>query len=104
MPKVVLTVPHELGQSTAQTRVANLVTDVRAKYGGQLTDVREEWNGNTCELGWKSMGMGMTATLVVNDADVMVDGTMPMAFMAFKGKMEGIVRDRLTQALATQPG
>jgi Putative polyhydroxyalkanoic acid system protein (PHA_gran_rgn) len=100
MPKVVLTVPHELGQAGAQTRVVGLITDVLAKYGSQLSDVHQEWNGNTCNLGWKSMGMGMTAVLVVNDADVSVDGTMPMAFMAFKGKMEGIVRDRLTAALA----
>jgi hypothetical protein len=103
MPKVNISVPHELSQAEARSRVEHLVTDVREKYGHQLSDVHENWNGDSCELGWKSMGMGMSATLQVNPSDVTVDGTMPMAFMAFKGKMEQLVRDRLTQALGPQP-
>jgi hypothetical protein len=100
MPKVNLSVPHDLGQEEATARIKNLLTEVREKYGSQVSDIHEDWNGNTCDLGWKSMGMGMSAKIQVNAADVTVDGTMPMAFMAFKGKMESLVRDRVTQALA----
>jgi hypothetical protein len=100
MPKVNLSVPHSLGQAEAQGRVQKLITDTRAQFGGQLSDVHETWNANVCDLSWKSMGMGMSATVTVNEGDVAVDGSMPMAFMAFKGKMEGLVRGRLSDALA----
>jgi len=103
MPKVSLTVPHELGEDEARKRIQQLLVDVREKYGRQVSDIREEWNGNSCDLGWKSMGMGMTATIQVHPSDVTVDGNMPMAFMAFKGKMEQLVRERVTQALAPTP-
>jgi len=103
MPKVNLSVPHELGQDEARERIKHLLADVREKYGHQVSDIREEWNGNSCDLGWKSMGMGMSATIQVNPSDVTVDGNMPMAFMAFKGKMESLVRDHVTQALAPTP-
>jgi hypothetical protein len=103
MPKVSLTVPHELGQDEARDRIQHLLADVREKYGKQVSDIREEWNGNSCDLAWKSMGMGMSATIQINPSDVSVDGNMPMAFMAFKGKMEQLVRERVTQALAPTP-
>lgn len=103
MPKVSLTVPHELGEDEARNRIQQLLADVREKYGRQVSDIREEWNGNSCDLGWKSMGMGMSATIQIHPSDVSVDGNMPMAFMAFKGKMEQLVRDRVTQALAPAP-
>jgi hypothetical protein len=102
VPKVNITVPHGLGQEQAKSRVEHLLADTLDKYGKQLSDVREQWNGNTCDLGWKSMGMGMSATVQVNPSDVAVEGSMPMAFMAFKGKMEQLVRDRLTTALAPE--
>ncbi len=100
MPKINLSIPHELTQEEAQTRIQKLIADTREHYGGQLSDVHETWNGNTCDLGWKSMGMGMSATLTVNEHDVAVDGSMPMAFMAFKGRMEQLVRSRVGDALA----
>ncbi|MFL5761863.1 MAG: polyhydroxyalkanoic acid system family protein [Thermomicrobiales bacterium] len=103
MPKVSLTVQHELGEDEARNRIQHLLADVREKYGRQVSDIREEWNGNSCDLGWKSMGMGMSATIQIHPSDVSVDGNMPMAFMAFKGKMEQLVRDRVTQALAPAP-
>ena len=103
MPKVNLSVPHELGQEEATARIKHLLTEVREKYGNQVSDIHEDWNGSSCDLAWKSMGMGMSANIQVNASDVTVDGTMPMAFMAFKGKMESLVRDRVTQALAPAP-
>lgn len=103
MPKVNMVIPHELSQDEARARMEHLLADVRAKYGHQVSDIREDWNGNSCDLGWKSMGMGMSTNIQVNPSDVTIDGTMPMAFMAFKGKIEQLVRDRVIQALAPQP-
>jgi hypothetical protein len=100
MPKMNMSVPHQLGQDEALGRIQHLIADVREQHGNQLSDVHETWSGTTCDLGWKSMGMGMSATVQVNPSDVTIDSNMPMAFTMFKGKVEEIVRDRVTQALA----
>jgi hypothetical protein len=104
MPKSTIVVPHQLSSDEALKRVKALLADVQQKHAGQLSDVHEEWNGNDCQLSWKSMGMGMTANLSVKPSEVEAVANLPMAFTMFKGKLESLVKEQLSHALSPTAG
>jgi len=104
MPKSTIVVPHQLSSDEAVKRVKALLADVQQKHGSQLSDVHEEWNGNDAQLSWKSMGMGVSANLSVKPSEVEVVANLPMAFTMFKGKVESLVKEQLSQALSPAAG
>lgn len=45
MPKMSVEVPHKLGKEKALARIKNLLIDLKAQYGDQIQDLKEEWSG-----------------------------------------------------------
>jgi hypothetical protein len=50
------------------------------------------------------MGLGMTATLSVKPSEVEAVANLPMAFTMFKGKLESLVKERLSDARSPTAG
>jgi hypothetical protein len=47
MPKMSVTVPHQLGQAEALTRVQTMIGGLKRQYGDQISDLHEQWTGRT---------------------------------------------------------
>src|SRR5690606_28720635 len=47
MPKMKMTIPHTLGQDEARQRVQGMISNMKEQYGDKVSDLEEEWSGDT---------------------------------------------------------
>jgi Putative polyhydroxyalkanoic acid system protein (PHA_gran_rgn) len=100
MPSLQLTFPHQLGQEEAVSRLKRLLTKVKDKYQDQVSNLQESWSDNKLTFGFTTYGFNVSGNVLVEPAQVRLDGQIPMAAMIFKGKIEGAIRDQMAKELA----
>ncbi|MEO7299297.1 MAG: polyhydroxyalkanoic acid system family protein [Verrucomicrobiota bacterium] len=100
MPSIKLSVPHRLGADEAKNRITKLISDTKEKFGGQVSDVRESWNGNRSDFGFKAMGFDVAGNLQVQPATVDIEINLPLAALLFKSRVESEISSRAKELLA----
>ncbi|HZM03750.1 MAG TPA: polyhydroxyalkanoic acid system family protein [Candidatus Saccharimonadales bacterium] len=100
MPKIKLSVPHQLGQDEAKKRISKLIADTREQFGGKVSDVEESWNGHTETFRFRAMGFAVEGELKVQPADVLINVDLPFAALPFKGMVENEIVKHAKELLA----
>ena len=99
MPKVSVSVPHQLAQDEALQRVKKGIARFYAQHSDKAK-VEETWDGYVGEFTVSGQGQSAPATVTVNPADVTVQVALPMIAMMFKSKIESTLKDVLGKVLA----
>ena len=100
MPKMSVTVPHALGQEQAVEKLKQFVPKIKERYQSQVSNLEENWDGNTLNFGFTTFGFPIKGALAVEAGEVKLDGEIPFAAMMFKGKIEQEFKDSLNKLLA----
>jgi hypothetical protein len=88
MPKINLSVPHQLSQDEAKSRIVKLIAESREKFDGKVTDLEESWNGNIDTFRFRALGFAVDGCLDVQPSEVIISINFPWAAMPFKGRLE----------------
>jgi hypothetical protein len=99
VPKMSMSVPHELGRDEAVSRLKNLLTDMKQQYGDKISDLQENWNDAGGTFSFKAMGFKLSGSLNVTDNEMQLDGDFPWAAKPFQGTIEATVRERAERLL-----
>lgn len=99
MPKMNVTVPHQLGRDEALGRLKNLLTDMKQQYGDRVTDLNENWTDAGGTFSFKAMGFKLSGTLNVTDTEMQLNGELPWAAKPFQGTVETTIRERAERLL-----
>ena len=99
MPKLSITVPHELGQAEAARRVGGLMDAITRKYADQIKITEQNFGETSGTFAFKTMGMSVTGKAEIGDASVTIDCDLPFAAMMFKGRIEKEMRASLEKIL-----
>ena len=100
MGKLNMTFPHHLSQDEALKRAHGLLDQVKNQFADQVSNLREEWAGNTCQFSFSVKGFSVSGTLTVKPSEVELSGDLPWAAALFKGKIESVLRERAETLLA----
>jgi len=100
MPKIKLSVPHQLGQDEAKSRVSKLMAETRGQFGDKVTDLEEAWTGNIDAFRFCAMGFDIDGQLEVQPAEVLIDINLPWAALPFKGRVESEILKHARKLLA----
>jgi hypothetical protein len=100
MPKISLSVSHQLGQEAAKNRIAVLIADSRDRFAGQVSQVTESWNGYVDAFSFKAKGFSVSGKLDVQPAQVMIELHLPWAAYPLKGRIEKEILTHARQLLA----
>jgi putative polyhydroxyalkanoic acid system protein len=100
VPKMTVVVPHHLTQDEALARIKGLIERLKQQHGGEVSDLRENWNGYVGTFSGKSRGMSLSGTIAVRPHDVEVSGQLPLLASAFKGQIEQRIRAGAAELLA----
>ncbi len=100
MPKFSVTVPHQMGREAAKEKLDRLMTRVSELYRDQVKDIEQQWDGNTLNFSFRTMGMTISGKTIVEENQVDVKGYLPFAAMLFKGKIENDIRTQLVKLLS----
>ncbi|MDB4755809.1 MAG: polyhydroxyalkanoic acid system family protein [Pirellulaceae bacterium] len=92
---------HNLGKPEAVERLRSFSEQVRQRYGSQISEMEENWDdqGNL-SFGFKAMGLAISGNLLIDDAAAKVEGQIPFAAIAFRGRIESEITAALKSALA----
>ena len=85
MANLDVVIPHSLTEDEATERIKKLLVEVKRKYGSTISDLKENWKGNTGEFSFTSQGFNVSGTLEVNSSKVRLTGKIPLALSLFKG-------------------
>jgi len=100
VPKLSLSVPHQLAPDEACTRLKTLIGDMKAQHADKISAVREEWHGRVGTFSFTVSGFAVSGTLTVSESRVDIDGKLPFAALLFRGKIAAAIRERAERLLA----
>jgi hypothetical protein len=100
MPSMKIEVPHQLTEAEAMRRIQNLLTEIKRDYGDRVTDLQESWTDSGGTFSFRAMGFAVSGILRSKPGVVELNGDYPLAARPFKGKIEGMIRERAEQLLA----
>jgi hypothetical protein len=100
VPKINLSVPHNLGQDEARRRITSMIADSRTRFAGRVSDVAECWSGYAGAFSFKAMGFSVTGKLDVQPAQVLVEINLPLAAYPLKGSIESEIQAHARHLLA----
>ena len=99
MPKFNITLPHPLSQQDAIDRLSRFAETLREKFQDKVSDLKQSWDGNVLNFGFKTYGIAIAGKITVTDKQLVVDGDLPFTAMMFKGKIETEIREQLAKLL-----
>ena len=100
MPGFSTEVPHSLGQEQATERLKRFVDLVRERYQDQVSQIDGSWEDNKLGFSFTTYGFKISGDLTVEESVVIMDGKLPFAAVAFRGKIEQGIKSELEKALA----
>jgi hypothetical protein len=99
MPKINLSVAHQLGQEEAKKRIASLMADSRTRFAGRISNVAECWSSYVDAFSFDAMGFSVSGKLDVQPAQVLIEMTLPFAAYPFKSRIEEEILTHARQLL-----
>lgn len=99
MPKLSVTVPHELTQEEAARRLQQGLESVTADQPDELKNLQTRWEGHTIHCEFHVLGMGVKGTVAAEPKSVSVHADLPMRAMLFKRAIEHRIREELSRLL-----
>lgn len=99
MPSFHVEVPHNMTEEDAANRIKDVMERMRGRFEGQVKDMQQDWNGNSMQFSFKTMGLSIKGEMVAFAESVIVKGDLPFAAMLFKGRIESSIREELGKVL-----
>jgi putative polyhydroxyalkanoate system protein len=100
MPKLSVTVPHDMEQDQAVERLKERFGDLQRRFGDSVQDFEEQWDGNVLSYRFTTLGVKVRGTVTAVDSHVTVTAELPLLAMALKGTIETQIRSELEKILA----
>ena len=100
MAKMDITIPHELPQQEALTRIQGLLKKLQEEQKDTIKDVSEKWNGNEGEFSFSAKGFDLSGNLKVEEKSVTINGQLPFALSFFKGMISDVIKKKASELLA----
>ncbi|HMO85234.1 MAG TPA: polyhydroxyalkanoic acid system family protein [Lacipirellulaceae bacterium] len=99
MPKFHFEIPHTLPADEARSRLERFAESLQLKFADKVSDLNQQWNGNTLAFGFKTFGIKIAGDVTALDQKLDVNGEIPLTAMMFKGKIESEVREQLARLM-----
>ncbi|OHB78392.1 MAG: hypothetical protein A2V98_03300 [Planctomycetes bacterium RBG_16_64_12] len=100
MPSLTVAVPHALGRQEATGRLKEQFDHVKGRFGNEVSDLVQQWDGDLLSFGFKTFGIRIQGTVASGESEVKVTAELPYAAMLFRGAIEKQVRGELEKILA----
>lgn len=100
MPGFSISVSHHLKPEEAVQRLKNVVRDLQIQYADKISKVEQSWMENSAKFSFEVMGFSVSGSLRVRPGTAEVEGNIPPAAFLFRRKIEGILREKLSELLA----
>ena len=80
--------PHGTTRQEARETIVEEMPQLLARFGGQVSNPRYSWRGDTLEFSFRAVGADLSGLLHVNERDVEIEMGLPLRFRFFQGTIE----------------
>jgi len=87
-----IAVPHNMSKAQARARVEGRIGQLLGQFSHHAEDLEHEWMGDTLRFKGKAKGLKVEGTVEVTDADVVIDGKLPLIAMPFESRIREAVK------------
>ena len=87
-----IAVPHHTTKADARSRIEQKLAALLSQFGGRVDDLQQQWNGDTLEFKGQARGFKLEGTVEVTEAEIIVEGKLPMMALPFEGKIREAVK------------
>ncbi len=94
-----VTVNHTKNKEEALTLMKNFLSQLKAEHGDKVSDLTENWDGNSGDYSCKFNGITLNGHIDINDDNVKVSGKLPFFAMPFKSTIENLIKQSVEQTL-----
>lgn len=101
MPRLDITIPHQLPRQEALTRIQGLLKKLQKEQEGTISNVSEQWNGNEGEFSFSAKGFALSGSLKVEEESVIINGRLPLALVIFRSAIADAIQKKAGELLAT---
>lgn len=101
MPGFCTEVPHSLGKEQATEKLKLFLEQVAQRYKDQVSKIDGSWEDNKLNFSLTTFGFTIGGDLTVEEDNAILEGQLPFAAMAFRGKIEQGIKAELEKALAS---
>jgi hypothetical protein len=100
MSSLKLSIPHQLTQQEALSRIKNLLSRLKKEQRDKVSNVSEEWNGETGNFSFTAKGFDLSGAITVHPSAIDIHAKIPMALAFFKGKIKSVIEEEAKELLA----
>ena len=100
MPSFKTEVTHKQGKEQAVEKLRSFLDGVAEQYKDQVSKLDGNWSDNVLDFSLTTFGFSITGKLTVEDETAQLEGQLPFAALAFRGKIEKGIAAELERALA----
>jgi hypothetical protein len=100
MPGFNMSIAHSQTEDEALKRIKNELAELKTRFADKISELQEDWNGNTCEFSLSIKGFSGSGTMIVKPTEIEISGDLPFPAILFKSKIKFEIREKLKQLLA----
>jgi hypothetical protein len=100
MASLKMNIPHRLEQQEALHRIKGLLGKLRQEQKDEISNLREDWNGNTGKFKFTARGFDISGVIDVNAGGVDIDANVPFAVALFKGRIKQVIDTKARELLS----
>jgi hypothetical protein len=93
-------IPYQISEDEALQRIKGMINELKQQHGNQVSNLKEDWQGNTGTFSLTAQGFNTGGTLTVEPNQVVLNGDIPWAAKPFQGMIEATIRERVDRLLA----
>src|SRR5437762_14179230 len=94
-----LDIPHNLSQEEAQSRIKQLLSNLKNEQKDTISNVQEHWEGKKCDFSFKAKGFNLSGNMIVNNTNVQINSELPFALSFFKGAIADVITKKAKELL-----
>ena len=83
---------HGTTKQGAKETIIEELPRLLQRFGGQVSNTRHLWRGDTLEFSFRAAGANLEGTLHVSERDVEIVVGLPLRFRLFQGAIENEMR------------
>ena len=87
-----IAVPHNTTKDMAREKVEQRLSSLLSQFGGRAEELKHEWLGDTLQFKGKARGLKLEGTVEITEADVIIDGKLPLMALPFESRIREAVQ------------
>jgi putative polyhydroxyalkanoate system protein len=102
MPRLTVSVPHQLSRTEARRRILEGVEQLQARHGSALSRLEQRWTGDTLDFTVTALGQTLTGQVFVEEKEVRLEVVLPWMLAVLAGALKPQIEQKARKWLESR--